>query len=57
MIKFIICIVTVYILINSISYGIYELKEQKNKVGGITSVALGIFQCVFTNTILFMLNR
>ena len=57
MIKFIICIVTVYILINSISYGIYELKDQKNKVGGITSVALGIFQCVFTNTILFMLNR
>lgn len=57
MIKFIICIVTVYILINSISYGIYEIREQKNKVGGITSVMLGIFQCVFTNSMLFILNR
>ena len=57
MIKFIVCIVTIYILINSISYGIYEFREQKNKAGGITSFVLGVFQCAFTNTMLFMLNR
>lgn len=57
MIKFIVCIVTIYILINSISYGIYEFREQKNKAGGITSIVLGVFQCAFTNTMLFVLNR
>ena len=56
MLKFIVCIVTIYILINSISYGIYEFKEQENKAGGITAIVLGLFQCVFTNTMLFILN-
>lgn len=55
--RFLICIVTIYILLNSIGYAVYELKKRNNKVGGITTIMFGIAQCIFTNIIVFVLNR
>lgn len=46
----------VYILISSIYYAIYEIKEKNNKFGGISvitfsiiSVFLGIFSVIMSN--------
>lgn len=53
--KIIICIFTIVILINSIRYSIYEIKNQ-NKIAGITVCLLGIFQLIFTNMTIFLFN-
>lgn len=54
--KFLILILTLYTLFSAIRYSIYEFKK-KNKPGGIIVCTLGIFQCIFTNSMLFILNR
>ena len=54
--KVFVCIFTIYIFIYSISYSIYEFKNNKNKQGGITSCLLGTFQLLFTNYTLFFLK-
>lgn len=42
-------IFTIYVLFNSISYGIYEIKKEKNKSGGITLIIFTIFSVIFSN--------
>ena len=39
-------IFTIYIVIKSISYGIYEIREKSNKKGGIAVILLSIL-CLF----------
>lgn len=57
MLKILISFSTIYILIKSISYGIYEKKSKKNKPGAITVIALGFIQLIFTNFTIYFLNR
>lgn len=54
--KITILFLSLIILFLSIRYGIYEIKE-KNISGGITVCILGIFQSIFTNSIIFILNN
>lgn len=42
-------IFTIYVLIRSISYGLYEINEQKNKFGGNLVILFTIFSVVFSN--------
>ena len=46
-------IFTIYVLIQSISYGLYELKEQKNKPGGTIVILFTIFSVIFSNIIVW----
>ena len=41
-------LISLYILINSISYAIYEIKND-NKFGGIVIISLNIFMIIFVN--------
>ena len=55
--RFVICLLTIYVFFYSISYSNYEISENKNKFGGLLARYLGIFQLIFTNLSVFFLNR
>lgn len=46
-------IFTIYVLIQSISYGLYEINEQNNKFGGRIVILFTIFSVVFSNIIVW----
>ncbi len=45
---------TLYVLLRCIAYGIYEIKEEKNKAGGILFIITGIIAVVFSNILMFI---
>ena len=45
---------TVYVLIESISYTIFEIKEQNNKFGGTCVMLFSIFCIILSNIIVWM---
>lgn len=40
---------SIYVLIDSIVYSIYEIKNEKNTFGGISVVAFSVFCIIFGN--------
>lgn len=44
---------TIYVLINTISYSLYEIKKRNNKTGGIFVIVFTIFSVVFSNIIIW----
>ena len=50
---FIFIIVTIFILIRTIFYGLYEINTDNNKYGGIDIICVSIFIFLFTNIIVF----
>lgn len=46
-------IFTIYVLVQSISYGLYEINDQKNKTGGRIVILFTIFSVVFSNIIVW----
>lgn len=46
-------IITIFILIKTIFYGVYEIKTEKNKTGGIAVIMLSIFTTILANIIMF----
>lgn len=47
-------IFTIYVLIKSISYGLYEINEQKNKFGGRVVILFTIFSVIFSNIMVWL---
>ena len=47
-------IFSLYVLLKTIYYGIYELKTQNNKVGGIGVICFSVLVTIFTNLVVFM---
>lgn len=41
-----------FIFINTVSYGLYEIKEQKNTYGGVLVIAFSIFCIIFVNVVI-----
>ena len=46
-------VITIFILIKTIFYGVYEINTEKNKTGGIAVILLSIFTTVLANIIMF----
>ena len=44
-----------YVFIKSIAYGIYEIKQQNNKAGGIFVICFSLFCCFLASLVLFSL--
>lgn len=44
---------TIYVLIESISYAIFEIKQQNNKFGGSCVIAFSIFCVVLGNIVVW----
>lgn len=47
-------ITTVFILVKTISYGLYEINTENNKSGGIAIIVFSILVIVFTNVMVFI---
>lgn len=45
---------SIYILIESIVYSIYEIKNEKNIFGGVSVVAFSVFCIIFSNIAVWM---
>lgn len=45
---------SVFVLIKTISYGLYEIKKENNKIGGICFIVFSIFCILFSNIIIIM---
>lgn len=45
---------TIYVLVESIVYSIYEIKNEKNKFGGISVITFSVFCVVFSNIVVWM---
>lgn len=45
---------SIYILIESIIYSIYEIKNEKNIFGGVSVVAFSVFCVIFGNIAVWM---
>lgn len=52
-IHFAFVVITVFILIKTISYGIYEINTENNKSGGIAVILFSIFAVAFANVVMF----
>lgn len=46
-------IFTIYVLIRSVPYGLYEINEQENKFGGRLVILFTIFSVVFSNILVW----
>lgn len=47
-------ITTVFILVKTIFYGLYEINTENNKSGGIAVICFSILVVVFTNVTVFI---
>ena len=47
-------ITTIYILLKAIWYGIYEIKEFNNKVGGIVIISFSTAVVIFANVMMLI---
>ena len=45
---------TVFIFFRSVAYGIYEIKNEKNKIGGFFFILLALFAIVFSNIMMWI---
>lgn len=50
---FIFIIFTIFILIKTIFYGMYEINTENNKSGGIAVICFSVLVILFTNVIVF----
>ena len=47
-------LISLYILLKTIGYGLYELKEKQNKSGGVIVIVFSILVVIFSNVMMFM---
>ena len=51
---FLVFILSIIIFIKTTSYGMYELKENNNKFGGITVIAIATLSLVLPNLVVYI---
>lgn len=47
-------IISLYILVRAIAYGLYEIKQKENKTGGITVIVFSVLVVIFANCMMFI---
>lgn len=52
--KILLFILTILVFIKTISYGLFELKENKNKPAAITIICIALGSCIFTSTVVLI---
>ncbi len=51
--KFLVVILSIIIFIKTTSYGIYELRENNNKAGGFTVIAIATLSLILPNVVVY----
>lgn len=52
--KFLLFILIILVFSKTISYALFELKENKNKPAAITIICIALGSCIFTSTVVFI---
>ena len=52
--NFIFLISSIYLLVKAVFYGIYEIKNENNKYGGIAVIAFSLLVTVFVNIVIWV---
>ena len=52
--KIVIFILSIIIGIKTISYGIFEIKENKNKFGGFFVIIISVVSAIFPNIVIYL---
>ncbi len=47
-------VISIYVLLRTISYGIYEIKEKENKCGGTTVIVFSVLVIIYSNIMMFL---
>lgn len=47
-------IFTIFAFVQVLIYGIYEFKEENNKIGGIFIILFGLFASIFSNIVILL---
>ena len=51
---FIVCLFSVWFFIRTLSYGIFEIKENSNTFGGIATIVLAVLSLILPITIMLI---
>ncbi len=54
MFAFVLFILTLWAFVKTISYGIFEIKKNNNRTGGIVTIVIAIISLVFPNVMVFI---
>ena len=52
--RFLFLIFSIFVLLKSVFYALYEIKSQDNKPGGIAVICFTIVVLIFTNIVVFL---
>ena len=52
--KFLVLILSIIIFIKTTSYGLYELKENQNKIGGVVVITIATISLALPNVVVFI---
>lgn len=52
--RFVIVVLSIYMILKTVSYGIYEIKNNENKAGGIVVIAVSILAAVLCDVIVYL---
>lgn len=47
-------VISIFILVKTIFYGLYEINTENNKSGGISVIVFSVLVVVFTNVVVFL---
>ncbi len=50
----IVCLLSIWVFIRTLSYGIFELKENSNTFGGIATIVLAVLSLILPIAIIFI---
>lgn len=45
---------TVYLFVRSVAYGLYEIRQEKNKLGGFAVICFNCSVLVFSNVVMWL---
>lgn len=51
--RFLFLFFTIFILLKTVFYGLYEIKTQNNKSGGIGVIVFSVLTTIFVNIVIF----
>lgn len=52
--RIVVIILSIYIVLKTISYGIYEIKNNENKSGGIAVIVISILSAILCDLIVYL---
>lgn len=52
--RLVIVLLSIYMVLKTVSYGIYEIKNNENKAGGITVILLAITAAILCDVIVYL---